>query len=49
MKILSMNDVVLNAKAPNEELVDGIQYVDIMKTYQAICEHPEEVRSAASA
>lgn len=34
--ILSMNDVVLNAKASN----DGIAYEDVVKTYQAICQHP---------
>lgn len=34
--ILSMNDVVLNAKTSD----DGIAYEDVVKTYQAICGHP---------
>jgi CBS domain-containing protein len=48
--IVSLNDVVLNAKAPDGEAVDGIDYVDIVKTYQAICEHrkTEAARSAAA-
>jgi len=34
--ILSMNDVVRNAKASG----DGIAYDDVVKTYHLICEHP---------
>jgi CBS domain-containing protein len=44
--ILSMNDVVLNAKA-----ADSIDYGDVVKTYQAICRHPvpAAARSSVSA
>lgn len=37
--IVSMNDIVLKAKARNgkKPLID---YADVVKTYQAICEHP---------
>lgn len=41
--ILSMNDVVLNATGTD----DSIAYDEIVKTYQAICQHP--VPEAASA
>ena len=46
--ILSMNDVVLNA---NSVAGDSIKYKDLVKTYQAICQHPipEATSSAASA
>jgi CBS domain-containing protein len=37
--MLSMNDVVLNAKA-SAEAGEGIAYGDVVKTYQAICDHP---------
>ena len=43
--ILSMNDVVLLAKAP-DGAEDSLDYDDVVKTYQAICQHP--VRAAAS-
>ena len=39
--ILSMNDIVLNAKTPDDEEAEGVEYVDVVKTYQAICEHRE--------
>ena len=45
--IVSMNDVVLKAKASDDE-ADGIDYQDVIKTYQTICRHPE-VAAAASA
>lgn len=38
--ILSMNDIVLNAKVPNGTPADSIDYGDVVKTYQAICQHP---------
>jgi CBS domain-containing protein len=47
--ILSMNDVVLHADVAEETAEDGIDYRDVLKTYQAICQHrvvPE--RSAAA-
>lgn len=43
--ILSMNDVVLNAKGKG----DGISYGDVVKTYQAICRHPVPAAASATA
>lgn len=37
--IVSMNDIVLKAKAKNGKKAE-IDYADVVKTYQAICEHP---------
>src|SRR3954471_16822216 len=37
--IVSMNDIVLHAKARNGKK-PAIDYADVVKTYQAICEHP---------
>ena len=36
--IVSMNDIVLKAKAPNGKK-PPIEYADVVKTYQAICAH----------
>jgi CBS domain-containing protein len=44
--ILSMNDVVLNAKGSKE---GSIRYADVVKTYQAICEHPVPVAASSTA
>ena len=44
--ILSMNDVVLNAKSSK---IGPVAYADVVKTYQAICEHPLRAATAASA
>ena len=38
--ILSMNDIVLQAKKSNTTAADSIKYSDVVKTYQAICCHP---------
>ena len=38
--ILSMNDIVLQAKKSNTTAADSIKYSDVVKTYQAICSHP---------
>lgn len=38
--ILSMNDIVLHAKEPDEATEDSIDYGAVVKTYQAICQHP---------
>ena len=48
--ILSINDIVLNAKLPNGAAGDSIDYADVVKTYQAICQHlvPETARQSAS-
>lgn len=45
--ILSMNDIVLNAKRSDVAVSDSINYDDVMETLQAICEHT--VPAAASA
>ena len=37
--ILSMNDIVLKAKVPNGEDATSIDYQDVVRTYQAICQH----------
>jgi CBS domain-containing protein len=47
--ILSMNDVVLNAKASDGTEGDLIDYGDVVKTYQAICHHPVPLAASASA
>jgi CBS-domain-containing membrane protein len=44
--ILSMNDVVLNAKDSEGAAKDSIHHGDVVKTFQAICQHP--VPAAAS-
>lgn len=46
--ILSMNDIVLHAKAPDAAEKDSIGYGDVVQTYQAICRHPEPVAARAS-
>ena len=43
--ILSMNDVVLNAKRKG----DSIAYGDVVKTYQAICQRPLPATETATA
>ena len=45
--LLSMNDVVLNAKA--DAAGDGIAYDNVVKTYQAICERPLQAAASATA
>ena len=47
--MLSLNDVVLHAKAPNDETTDGIGYDDVVKTFQAICQHPLPATTTAIA
>jgi CBS-domain-containing membrane protein len=46
--IVSMNDIVLNAKAQNGKKPD-IDFADVVKTYQAICEHPLPMVNPATA
>ena len=43
--ILSMNDIVLNAT----ETGDSIAYDDVVKTYQAICQHAAPATASATA
>ena len=49
--ILSMNDIVLNARTSKGAAAGAIKYDDVVKTYQAICQRPalEEASSATSA
>lgn len=47
--ILSMNDIVLNAKVSNGKAGDSIKYGDVVKTYQAICRHPEPAEAISTA
>src|SRR5689334_18223734 len=47
--ILSMNDIVLQAKAPDAAARDSIDYGDVVKTYQAICQHPVPAAASATA
>jgi CBS domain-containing protein len=44
--ILSMNDIVLHAKTSNGKK-PPIDYASVVKTYQAICEHPVPMTQAA--
>lgn len=46
--ILSMNDIVLRAKGTNGE-TPQLEYADVVETYQAICQHPLPMRTAATA
>jgi CBS domain-containing protein len=46
--IVSMNDIVLKAKARNGKK-PAIDYADVVKTYQAICEHPVPMLRPATA
>ena len=45
--ILSMNDIVLNAKESNGKKPE-IDYADVIKTFQAICEHSLPAKAAAA-
>lgn len=47
--ILSMNDIVLQAKVSGDASADSIDYDDVMKTYQEICRHPVPLAASASA
>jgi len=46
--IVSMNDIVLKAKSRNGKKPE-IDYSDVVKTYQAICEHPVPMVQEATA
>lgn len=45
--ILSMNDIILKAKEANGKAAE-LDYADVVKTYQAICEHPLPAAAAAA-
>ena len=44
--VLSMNDIVLHA-TPDAVTGDSIDYGDVVKTYQAICQHPLPAATAS--
>lgn len=44
--IVSMNDIVLKAKGNGKK--PQIDYADVVKTYQAICEHPVPMAKPAT-
>lgn len=46
--ILSMNDIVLNAKA-RDGRKPPIDYADVVNTYQAICDHSKQMVETATA
>lgn len=46
--IMSMNDVVLNANASDGAPGNSIGYGDVVKTYQAICQHPFPAATSAT-
>ena len=46
--IVSMNDIVLKAKTRNGKK-SPIDFADVVKTYQAICEHPVPMAQTATA
>lgn len=47
--ILSMNDVVLHAKPAKGSAPGTIKYSDVVKGYQAICQHPVPESASAAA
>src|ERR1041385_2228665 len=47
--ILSMNDIVLHAKAPDSAARGSIDYGNVVKTYQAICQHPVPTAAISTA
>jgi CBS domain-containing protein len=47
--ILSMNDIVLNAKRFDVAVSDSIDYDDVVETYQAICQHPIPAAASSAA
>lgn len=47
--ILAMNDVVLHANASDGAATDGIGHADVVKTFQAICQHPVPAAASATA
>jgi len=47
--VLSMNDVVLSAAERGSKKASGISHADIVSTFQAICEHPLPMSTAANA
>lgn len=46
--VLSMNDIVLKAKASDGAAGDLLGYDEVVKTYQAICQHPLPAAATSS-
>ena len=46
--LVSMNDVVLNAREPSGKKTPALGYSEVVRTYQAICEHPQAMQAAAA-
>ena len=46
--MLSMNDIVLHATKSKDAPEGAIKFVDVVKTYQSICEHPVPVSATAA-
>ena len=47
--ILSMNDILLRTRSLDGEATDLIDEGDIVKTYQAICQHPVPAAASSTA
>jgi CBS domain-containing protein len=47
--ILSMNDIVLNAKQPDDDAEDLINYEAVVRTYQTICHRPKDLKATSAA
>ena len=47
--MLSMNDIVLKAEKENSRKTPAIAYADVVKTYKAICDHPQPLEQAQGA
>jgi len=46
--ILSINDIVLRAEEAKDKKAPDFSYADVVKTFEAICEHPEPLRAKAA-
>ncbi len=46
--ILSMNDILLNANGADGVVSEELNYEEVVKTYQAICQRPEKASSVAA-
>lgn len=47
--MLSMNDIVLHAKTSKGAAAGTIRYDNVVKTYQAICQHPVQTAASSAA
>ena len=46
--ILSMNDILLNANGADGVVSEELNYEEVVKTYQAICQRPEKASAVAA-